>query len=494
MEIGTPELAAIGLDLGVHLDRVAEDVHDFVSGGYRASEDAPNGTRLGDFGEALAYLLLKSANEDVLRVVGVDRGLATRIKGTKFPQPDFLVRRNGKSGCVEVKATSPLDFIFHTGVVQWKHLKPCDGVATCRSRALPQLGWPQPTKPRVAYAHHVRLRDKSTIPFPSDFGEAVGVLVHDARMNALEQDPRFRTPPTCRAKKRACWTCMRAGTAPAHLTAIWMPNAPGKLPLLGAGDTGDAWFRAYARWHQAVWSREVDGVTTTTRALAAVTSEWITAVSGPAVLAEEIALGWRHYMQSALGDRGLPAAAAEGVRFGPFDGASDQPGQVEMPARPDEPRVETVEHDAPLPFDTPERPRRISVRRGGADDAQDSFSLFLSKREWHVRLASNLWWRGGRVESLEAASLIAHRLLEIGMRLRQPGAGPPPDVERPEPRLVPLVARVGDNAVQLGWTMRDDLRWWWRLAGWPYIWPDDRWPELFVFPDGRGFLRATLDR
>jgi hypothetical protein len=479
IQLDAATFASIGVDLGLHLDHVAEDLHDYVKGHYRPTEESPGGNRLGDFAEAIAYLVLRDAQEDVVRVVGADRGPRQQIKGTDFPQPDYIVRRKGKSGCVEVKGTDALDFLELDAVENWKLLKPCGQVAVCRSRALPQLGYPQPTQPRVAYAHRLRLRDDKTITFPVDFGAGVGLLARDGRIDALENDARFRTPPACRNAKRECWKCMKASNEWIHLTSVWMHNEPGKLDVLGSGREGDGWLRAYVRWGQAVWSREADAAGDATSKLVKLTEAWIEERGRTIPVKRSLRQGWESYARACLADRGLWPVAAETSFAGVL--GEERFTQEDALRRPDEPHVEVQGREAPIRWDIAQGPRRLSVARAGHDD---SYSMFISGTRWHIRLASNQWWRGAKVTK-EEAQKIATRLIALGRRLFDTPALP--EVAVP---LVPVRARVGDTEISLGWRSHVDGPW--LLEPWiGFPWARGCCPELYVFPDGRGYLRAS---
>jgi hypothetical protein len=56
--------------------------------------------------------------------------------------------------------------------------------------------------------------------------------------------------------------------------------------------------------------------------------------------------------------------------------------------------------------------------------------------------------------------------------------------------MVPVEARIGDKTLALGWRLHHNGPWLWHPEfGFPLAW--GCCPELYVFPDGRGYLRAS---
>jgi hypothetical protein len=63
------------------------------------------GSRLGDLGEVVAFLVYRSLMQEVIRVVSWRPGRGQAVKGARFPQPDFIVGEGDSLAALEVKTT-----------------------------------------------------------------------------------------------------------------------------------------------------------------------------------------------------------------------------------------------------------------------------------------------------------------------------------------------------------------------------------------------------
>lgn len=83
----------------------------------------------------------------------------------------------------------------------------------------------------------------------------------------LQTNSKYKSPPRCRnaSPTRNCWACVND----AHALIVSMRNAPRRLALAGREDDDNgAWFRAYARWAQALQAQEREATDATAKTLA----------------------------------------------------------------------------------------------------------------------------------------------------------------------------------------------------------------------------------
>jgi len=297
-------LDAVATDLELDVDGVAADALRYVEGRFRAGAEGLGGNRIGDFGEAIAYLALRtmaSPGEAILRVVGT-----VGSAGGRAPQPDFLLRRGRQMGVIEVKSCEALKFQRLVGGRPPKPVAACDRVRARRRDALDQLGF-LPGGARVSQPHRLRI-GKRTVPFPADFGEALVLTLWDGRLDALSPRQRGRAPKPCRHAGRDCWTCFgRPGTGTSNGALVRMPNAPGHLALLG-GEGSDEWLSAYAEWTAALWSRSGRSAEHASRQLLKASDLWLGRRPGSTKVLRRLL---REYIDAALLERGLRAASDE---------------------------------------------------------------------------------------------------------------------------------------------------------------------------------------
>ncbi|MBA2664503.1 MAG: hypothetical protein H0U74_19605 [Bradymonadaceae bacterium] len=137
IELDDDALDFIADELERDAECLAKDAERYVRGLYRAKTRGMGGSQLGDFGEVLALLLNLGDCREVFRVVSWQRGQGQPIKGSRFPQPDFLVKQAGSLCALEVKSTEAFKFVdLRDTPKKWTQLKPCGAVAKCRSEAL----------------------------------------------------------------------------------------------------------------------------------------------------------------------------------------------------------------------------------------------------------------------------------------------------------------------------------------------------------------------
>ena len=141
VKIDDDALDAIADNLFLDADGLMVAARRYVNGEFRPKTRGLGGSQLGDFGEALTYLINRAVpGRDIQRVIGWRAGPGQKIKGTRFPQPDFIVRENGLQTALEVKSTEAFDYQRLLRTIRWTYLKPCAGVETCQKEALEQLG------------------------------------------------------------------------------------------------------------------------------------------------------------------------------------------------------------------------------------------------------------------------------------------------------------------------------------------------------------------
>ena len=465
-----PALKLVGEKLGITADWLAQDLHAYVSGRYRHDSLGP-GARLGDFGEVIAYLRLLQAGLDPIRIVGWRPAPGQRIKTNRFPQPDYLIFKNGQTGCAEVKSTEALDFQYLAGSRGRRQLKPCRSVRDCRVEALQQLAYNRAGH-RVPMPHSLQLKTGADCPFPVSYAVAIAMLVRDGRLSQLESEQNLVTPKHCAIKGRRCWQCLRTSDgASTDLVAVHMHNTPGRLAL--PGDASREWFDAYARWVQAVWARDTFAVRATTAELSLLTIAWIE--SKTTGRSREVLLDfWRHYLRDSLWDHGLGTA---GVHAGPLTSGS-------IEARQDQPRETVVRpgrmHEARRLF-TSRRPGGVSVN--ALDDREMTFSLVLDERGWCIRACSTDWWSKQAVLTEERATRIADQMSELADGLA--GVG----FLRTDVETTRIEGGGKARPVLLGWERQMDVS-----LGEPHAFRPlnaarkSGW--LFVYPDGCALLRC----
>ncbi|NJL72069.1 MAG: hypothetical protein HC888_11025 [Candidatus Competibacteraceae bacterium] len=137
-------------------------------------------------------------------------------------------------------------------------------------------------------------------------------------------------------------------------------------------------------------------------------------------------------------------------------------------------------------------------RDGGRGSA--SVSVRSADDFVEVHLASETWWKGGAVKTIDDASTIARRLVSFALKVSRW----PTEVTL-EVSLRELVAKVGDHKVHLGWESKAapigsaSWRQWielWSIEEHGATWPvlllhGDPRVRLRVMPDGRSHLRVA---
>ena len=486
-------LNVIAEELELDADCLAADAERYVSGTYRAKARGIGGSQLGALGEVITYLVSRGESvRAIQRVVSYRPGAGQPVKGSRFPQPDFIIEdANGVVAALEVKSTQAFDFVdLRDTAKKWTWLQPCSSVAGCRQEALAQLGF---VAGAVAKQDHALVvRGKSVVAFPVGKGIAAAVLAVDGRTNILRTDQRFRTPPTCRQASRSCWSCVPSAC---HLVLVTLSNAPGMLALGGgAPEHQRAWLHSYQRWAQALGARDLLAVRATATKLVKAVRLW---VDGESIVEPEVLRGfWGSHLVDAMRSRGLDVAVEGLDELGEWTRAPlGEPTSLEV-------SVDDVRRTLQRAPET-NAPFLLSTRAPGSDGDTDTVAVRGDAAFVEFQMLSRTWWEGGAVGTTETASTIATRLVAFAQNA-SPGLGPPIDAIP----LRELVANVGEDTVRLGWIWAADwsvaTRDWARKGLWDqwllmHLGP--RWlaalmqgdprVRLYVTPYGRACLRVA---
>lgn len=491
VQVDESALSIIAEELELDADGLAADAERYVRGQYRTKARGMGGSRLGDLGEVLAFLMNRLPGREITRVVSWRAGAYQPVKGSRFPQPDFIVTdASGSAAALEVKSTEAFDFIdLRDASKKWRLLQPCSSVAGCREQALPQLAYVGGGL--TQQQHSLVVRSGMIVPFPVGKGVGAAVVAVDGRTNDLRADPKFKTPKGCRQASRDCWSCI---PKECHFVLITMPNAPGVLSLPGAGGDGFVgWLRAYQRWSQALAARDLFALRHTVGPLSEAVATWLKSTG----LAESEVLRafWGSYLHDAMRSRGfdVDVPGRLGDLTSPGLDFNWSPAPLSEPTN----REASIEEVARVIGDRRESlpPLTMSVRLQTGGRA-DSLSVAVSGDFVEFRLVSDVWWSAGAVETIEIASVVATRLLSVALEMS--GLRVPADIGRLPLREV--VAQVGTEPIRLGWESehgapRSAL---WRswLRRWP-LWPEpepwEQWPLLLALGDPRIRLRVLRD-
>lgn len=495
VQVDEAALNLIAEELELDADGLAADAERYVSGQYRAKARGMGGSRLGDLGEVLTFLMNRVLYREIVRVVSWRAGANQPVKGSRFPQPDFIVTdASGSAAALEVKSTEAFDFIaLRDTPKKWTWLQPCSSVAGCREQALPQLAY-------VAGAltpqqHSLVVRAGTVVPFPVGKGVGAAVIAVDGRTSGLRSDLKFRTPKSCRQASRDCWWCIPSAC---HFVLVTMPNAPGMLSLGGGAEDGPRSFlHSYERWSQALAARDLLAVSATIGPLVEAVETWLAAAS---VVEPEVLRGfWGSYLGDAMRSRGIDVAVPGGLgdlsreewNFEWSPAPLAEPAGREAPVE-DITRIVLQSQDAGTPFLISARPR--SDERGSDTVSVRGDTSFV---EFH--LVSRTWWMASTVETIDSASTIAARLVSFALEVSGWRNAPPTGAAVP---LRELVAQVGDHRVRLGWESKaapaHSAAWRSWIRDWPFWlldeqWPRPPWPVLLLHGDPRVRLRVTPD-
>lgn len=492
IQVDSTALDIIAEDLELDAEGLATDAERYVNGNYRAKARGMGGSRLGDLGEILAFLVNRASGQNIMRVVSWRQGSVQAIKGSRFPQPDFIIQNRNGLAALEVKSTEAFDFVdLRDGVNNWTWLQPCSSVGGCREQALPQLAFvggqltPQ--------QHSLVISGGTVVPFPVGKGIAAAVIAVDGRINALRNEAKYKTPKTCRESNRNCWSCLPENC---HFVLVTMPNAPGMLSLGGsAGNGSTKWFYAYQRWAQALASRDLLAVRSSVGDLAEAVASWLD--TGDAMDTSDrgvLRSFWGSYFGDAMRSRGINVDTP--AQFGDLSRAGMNFEWTAAPLAEPASREASIEdimrflsqaHESATPF-------LMSAFYRPNAPYPNSMTVEGNREFVEFRLVSETWWKQEKVENIQHASLIAKSLLSLALKLTDW----PSDDGEFDVLLRKVVAKVGENNVLVGWeskpvsphsirSMTRYWRFWFHFELW------QPWPVLLALGDSRVRLRVTPD-
>ena len=493
IEIGATELDLIAEDLELDADGLLRDAENYVEGKYRPKAEGIGGSTLGNLGEVLTYILTRSEKIEIIRVLSWKAGDGQGIKGTKFPQPDFLIKDGTSYRALEVKSTEAFDFKdLRDTEKKWVHLRPCSSAELCRAKALHQLGFKNGAQ--TSPEHLLEIAGGEFVPFPVNEAVAVSVIASDGRTNALRNIKKYKTPPTCRLGSRDCWQCVPEDC---NFVLVRMPNSPGRLSLGGsAGDNTPNLLRSYARWTQAITIGDVYATRETLNTLVDSLLSWTE--QGDAIRRKVLNCFWGSYLSDSMRSRGLEVEIPsklgdlrdlDGIDFKWIPGDSRYPRAQDI--SPDEfsRRLQTLGRSG-----FSDEPLLISKHTSLDGKKQESLTARIESGFIVFSLLSQAWWDKGSIETGKDASELAIHFLSLV--LGSIGARPlQRDITLP---LSELNVQVGDQNVLLGWEPRGDslLRTYYLLADayhfdWPFTWFAYPAPvTMHIRPDGRANLRV----
>ncbi|MDY7226984.1 hypothetical protein [Hyalangium rubrum] len=498
VSIDTTALDFIADELELEATDLIAGAERYVQGHFRSKARGLGGSQLGDFGEVLTFVINRAVpGREILRVFSWRPGASPVAKGSRFPQPDFIVRDNGQLSALEVKSTEAFNYQDLLPTRRWTWLQPCSYVSPRRDEALQQLGYSGQTL--TPQQHSLEIQNGMVVPFPVSQGRAVVVLAHDGRVSALRNDSRYKTPPDCRGATppRDCWSCVAKGH---DAVVVSMPNMPGWLSLGddGKGEQGH-WFRAYQRWTQALRTREMSAAQRTSSELATAVNAWLEG-ERPERDGQILRAFWGSYLGDALRHHGL------NVELGT--------------ALPDLGKVAPAFNWEPVPMTEPpvregsmeelqralaEGPEKTSTRwfstrvpsSEGSKQETETLALGLTEQAIVFNFVSRAWWHGRELERDEEASQVAARIVSLAQDLWRGNA------YVRHPQSIPLrriVVRVGDREILFGWKPETSPDGWWRrweqlLWADAHFWPyqDPSWYGLLAHDDSRVRLRVHRD-
>lgn len=488
IEVDDAGLDIIADELEMDAEGLVADAERYVTGKYRPKARGLGGGRLGDLGEVIAFLANRLPDREIVRVVSWRPAAGQVIKGSYFPQPDFLLKKSGPWGVLEVKTTEALDFIYLRDTPKrWTTLRPCASLAACREEALPQLGFLNGKL--TAQPHSLLLSRGNIVPFPVGGGTAVCVAAVDGRLHTLQSNTKFKTPPVCRkaTPARDCWSCLSKAN---QFVLVTMPNAPGRLSLASPPPDGaDEWVRAYGRWSQALALRDLLAARTTLADVAHATTEWLSAL--PTADSTTLSAFWGSYLVDATRSRGFEIPVP-----GPLGNASLRSLNREWEDAPlgDVPAREgSLEEISGFLSQGSHPPFAVSVRLRDIDEG-GTFTVRALGDVVEFRLASSFWWQATEVESADMAVRVAKRLVAVVASIQ----GQRWPLEDDWISLREVAARIGDTKIRLGWVSKTP-----RPASAPpteadifmWVFPHEQppWPVLLAYGDPRVRLRVLPD-
>ncbi|MEX3919412.1 hypothetical protein AB4Y43_24730 [Paraburkholderia sp. BR10872] len=440
VELDHSALDMIAEDLELDIEGLAIDAQRYAQGLYRSKARGLTGSRLGDLGEIISFLTNAHQYKTITRVVSWRAGAGQTVKGSRFPQPDFLVTdTTGLVAALEVKSTELFDFVdWRDNTKSWRFLQPCSSVAGCREQALPQLGFVGNVP--ATQRHNLVIKDGAIVPFPVTKGIANAVLALDGRMNTLRTDARFRTPPICRSENRSCWDCVPEGC---HFVIVKMPNAPGMLSLGGPTENSEGWIHAYARWSKALSSQNPYAVEREIGKLAGHLETWLRPqeVAYSDVLSEF----WMTYLWDSMRGRGLETALPQSLvppeREALITGSAT--------SRLTGPVVSTSTFEKIkdlLSRKQSQSPFVVCAALTGTNPGKGTVTVKRNRDTVEFCYMPPEWWTDRPVQSREEAKIIAEQLLSSTLQLLNWHGQ-----QNYRAYLKEITVKVGERSTHLGW-------------------------------------------
>ncbi|HCL3145382.1 TPA: hypothetical protein N2A34_003141 [Pseudomonas aeruginosa] len=440
ISIDDDALNLIAEELGIDARGLKASVDLYVKGEHFERTRGLSPAQIGEIGEVLTYLTHCAMGDEIVRVVSWKQGASPKVKGSKFPQPDFILNNGTGMAALEVKSTALFDYEeLKDPQKKWTHLKPCTEVKPCRSAALPQLGYVG--NARTPQKHSLELKDKSIVPFPVGKGVAVAVLAIDGKINRIRDDRRLRTPPACKMMSRNCWSCIPESD---NFVLVTMPNNPGRLSLGGAlNDRSYEWLAKYKRWTQALKSRDILAVRHALGELVSAVSYWQPKESGRK--ASLLRAFWGSYLSDAMRSQGINIAPPEDL------GSLAQPefdyewnlSKFDGP----EGLVTSLNEIKQVFYGNDDIDFMMSSYIEGQGKSKNSITVRGVGQTVELSLVSDTWWTGDTVRTGAGAQAIGGELINFileAFSANTTGA----DFEL---YTKPIVAEVDQNRVLLGW-------------------------------------------
>jgi hypothetical protein len=176
-----------------------------------------------------------------------------------------------------------------------------------------------------------------------------------------------------------------------------------------AGNSSVTWLRSYARWAQALSSRDSSAVQDSLRILAAAIAEWLGADRAPQL--EVLRNFWGSYLGDAMRTRGLnievPPELGDLSRRPQF-------GWRRAPVTEPVSKVTDVENLVRQPFASASK-FLVSTDLTRNDKFTESVTVQSDGDHVEFHFLSETWWTEKSVQTIEGASAIAQRALSFAL-------------------------------------------------------------------------------